>query len=102
MAGVNYFDRMDKDLLLKIFNECSAQSVGRLSVCCQDFNTLLKDRVPQAKTIFMVEEFTEEPFSESVSLLELNLGCEEESDYQISDITPLSALVNLQKLYANE
>eukprot|EP01050_Picozoa_sp_SAG11_P062982 SAG11_NODE_42675_length_176_cov_543.168831_1_plen_27_part_01 len=27
MAGVNYFDRMDKDLLLKIFNECSAQSV---------------------------------------------------------------------------
>eukprot|EP01050_Picozoa_sp_SAG11_P067276 SAG11_NODE_47897_length_126_cov_424.740741_1_plen_41_part_11 len=41
MAGVNYFDRLTEDLLLKIFIKCSAQSVGRLSVCCQDFNTLM-------------------------------------------------------------
>eukprot|EP01050_Picozoa_sp_SAG11_P060225 SAG11_NODE_39465_length_231_cov_13.318182_1_plen_71_part_10 len=69
MAGVNYFDRMDKDLLLKIFNQCSAQSVGRLSVCCQDFKTLLKGRNGQAGyTIMKVENKTGKPFSEAVNL----------------------------------
>eukprot|EP01044_Picomonas_judraskeda_P029674 COSAG03_NODE_10372_length_655_cov_0.406475_1_plen_122_part_00 len=93
MAGVNYFDRMDKDLLLKIFNECSAQSVGRLSVCCQDFNTLLKDRIAQSKTIYTVEKKIKKPFSEAVNLQRLDLN-----DNQISDITPLSALVRLKGL----
>eukprot|EP01050_Picozoa_sp_SAG11_P035399 SAG11_NODE_12962_length_676_cov_34.464471_1_plen_191_part_01 len=104
--GTNFFQILSEECLTNIINECSALSVGRLSVCCQDFNTLLKDRVPQAKTIFMIELTTYEPFdSESVNLLELNLGCGEDYDYivsDITDITPLSALVNLQKLYAND
>eukprot|EP01050_Picozoa_sp_SAG11_P021365 SAG11_NODE_3789_length_2224_cov_2.889412_1_plen_76_part_10 len=45
LTGTNWFDILSEEGLIHIFNECSAQSVGRLSVCCQDFNTLLKDRV---------------------------------------------------------
>eukprot|EP01050_Picozoa_sp_SAG11_P061010 SAG11_NODE_40390_length_202_cov_78.805825_1_plen_61_part_01 len=46
--GTNFFQILSEECLTKIFDKCSAQSVGRLSVCCQDFNTLLKDRNGQA------------------------------------------------------
>eukprot|EP01050_Picozoa_sp_SAG11_P042133 SAG11_NODE_19252_length_470_cov_356.757412_1_plen_72_part_01 len=72
MAGVNYFDILSVEGLTNIFNKCSAQSVGRLSVCCQDFKTLLKGRNGQAGyTIMKVENKTGKPFSEAVNLQRL-------------------------------
>eukprot|EP01050_Picozoa_sp_SAG11_P016310 SAG11_NODE_2210_length_3683_cov_5.278181_3_plen_81_part_00 len=65
----NWFTILSEECLFHIFNGCSAQSVGRLSVCCQDFNTLLKDRVEQSKTIMKVEKKTGKPFSEAVAVV---------------------------------
>eukprot|EP01047_Picozoa_sp_COSAG01_P112747 COSAG01_NODE_41478_length_453_cov_0.596591_1_plen_84_part_01 len=73
--GTNFFQILSEECLTKIFNECSAQSVGRLSVCCQDFNKLLKDRNGQAGyTIMKVEKKTGKPFSEAVNLQQLYLS----------------------------
>eukprot|EP01050_Picozoa_sp_SAG11_P038947 SAG11_NODE_16145_length_555_cov_17.054825_2_plen_61_part_01 len=60
---------------MKIFIKCSAQSVGRLSVCCQDFNTLMKssELIEPSKTVVKVEKETGKPFSEAVDLQTLNL-----------------------------
>eukprot|EP01050_Picozoa_sp_SAG11_P027934 SAG11_NODE_7273_length_1167_cov_293.010300_1_plen_273_part_00 len=78
----------------------SYKSLGRLCVCCKDFNTLLASRVTLSKTIYSLEQWYKRPWRKAMKRhhkkqdKQCNLN-----GFKISDVTPFGALIFLEELH---